>query len=1211
MCPLSLRTAAHAGLLVWILCLLAGGPALAAGRAEEREALHARQFAQEGRHELVVGQCRQFRERFPSSRLSDLVLDLEGRAWLALGRPAEALGAFQTLVQLHSTSPLLPAAQLAAGRCLVRLDRTGEALLLWRRLAEQAPSAPEAVEALLEAEQHTPRGELAERENLLRLGAELDSESEAGLELRRRWALLLVEMGQADAARQMLERVLRESAPGPGHLSILLELERLLADNQQGEAAAALLTLNLPQYEDDPLRARLWLALAARRLELGRLEEAEHGLRQALEQEDAKLESPQLSDSLRLFLGDALSLMGMDVEAEQAWTTCAQQSPSVLMRRGLCLERLGQPRPAAQCLGAAAEALATSAQRTESQTRLLAAALCGLARTQQGLSDPILPWSRLGELSRLLEPDLPEATELAEHLLRGHLHEEALRLLDALRGDPLQADRRGMLRVELAVAREEWSQAGELAQIFHERWPLSPLRPVVDSLDLEVARPLARQAELARWLAELRQSSNERNPRALIEIGWLQLREMRLPEDALRTFAQAPPEAPEDLVAEARMGRLASLIELDRVDEARDEWEAGDRQLARSPWGLQALRTLWSVEPEPSAERRRERITLLENLRRAGRSDPQALAGELLDQWNGLREAIRLGGGSEAAQLDCARKALQWSDSLREPEPGRLLARSLCREAVGDKASASQDWQRLLGESPEDPAALVAARNLALEERADSLVRAVVLSQVESNWPWHPVAYQLQRDIATLERKAGRPAVSVAICERLLAQRTAQALPLPLPDQQDTRLLEELAQGYEALGRGEEARRMWLKTLRGQALKDPQAASRTLLGVSRSFQSAGRTEDASRFARTLTSTFPGSLEAAGAVRILATQESAAGRHLEALSLLEGLRPATSLDVGLRLQWVKALARTGSDEPSRDALQRLLKDFDGRVNEDTAKAAVGMARAQGLLERGQFAEAEKAFSLVAGKLDRTPQAPAAQLGAARSLRGLGKTAACLKALTALEKRWPRSPECAGSAALRAELAAAAGDTSLAMSMLERAHKLSPPHRAGEALAALVDGAGRLNRPLIQRRALEQYLAEYPADPDLPRRRLELALLLLEAGEVAGARAGLRALQAEADESRAAEIQFRLGEVAEREGDLQGAVLEYGKVPHLKDASALDWDAAALFASARCWVALERRPEALATLQQIVERHGENSGHGMRARQELEKLGGGQP
>jgi tetratricopeptide (TPR) repeat protein len=451
----------------------------------------------------------------------------------------------------------------------------------------------------------------------------------------------------------------------------------------------------------------------------------------------------------------------------------------------------------------------------------------------------------------------------------------------------------------------------------------------------------------------------------------------------------------------------------------------------------------------------------------------------------------------------------------------------------------------------------------------------------------------------------------VALCQTLQDEDAARQAPAPFPTTSDPQLLDELAQGLEQTGEGAEARRTWLLALSGPVLRDTLTASRMLLRVARSFLAAEREDDALRCARTLTTVFPGTPAAGGATRLLAQQESKAGRPAEALALLETLRPAQSADLSLRTQWVKALARVGREEKSRTELQRLLKENNGRVNEDTVKAAVGLARGIGLLERKLPAEAEKAFGQVVGKQERTPQAAAAQLGVARALQAQGKLPACGKALLALEKRWPRAPEAAGAQTLKAELAEAAGDTTQALAALERAVDLSPAAQRPGALSAWIDAAARLQRPRVERTSLERYLSENPQAADAEARRLELALLLAEAGEGAAARAALRALQAEADETRSAEIQYRLGELAEREGDLPGAVLEYQKVPHVKDASRLDWDASAMFAAARCWEALGRRPEALETLRQIQTRQGENSGHGMRAKAELERLGALQP
>ena len=1206
----TLRKWALTGLVV--IGFLLPGLAYASSLAEEREALHARCFLADDRAELAVSQCRQFLDRFPSSTLADQVLDLERQAWLQLGRPAEALTASQNLAGRFPDSPLAPAALMSAGDCLLALGRGKDAVKAWQRLAQRHPRDPLAARGLLKAEEATPREDRQGRLDLLRSAMELDSQSELGLEARYHWALLLCEEGQDEAAAHLLERVTAEATPGSLHLAALLKLSQLQTRAQRRDEALQTLTRPLVDYEDSPCRSGLWLAVASLRQEQGRWQEAERGLRADLELEDAQLESAQLesaavSDSLHLLLGDALARQGRQPEAAEAWASCVRQTPDLLARQGWSLAREQEWERAGERWAAAVEALAAQEAAGAADGRLLALSLAGLARAMEETGLAQLSWERVAELSGRADAGAPEALPLASALLRQGLPAAAGRLLESRQDPPAQADQRGLLRLQLALAQQDWPRALELARIFRERWPASPLAAEAESLATAMAAPHARAAELRRRQKELGQRRGpEGGLRAALDTGWLQLREQRLPLEALETFLALPVDASADAQAESLLGRLQAHLALGDLRAALDDWEERDRLLARSPWALDALRSLWRQPPAPSPEQRRERITLLESLRRTGRVESQALAGELLLQWNGLREDVDAQGGSASTQGDCARQALAWADSLQEPAAPLLMARALCHDALGDKDSARALWQRILQEQAEDPVAPAAARRLALLPDEDGSTRAAVVELLAGDWIWHSSSPSTRLEIAVAERKAGRPEVALAVCRTLLDEALALASPLPPAREARPALLDEAAQCQEALGQGGEARLLWLRGLSAVSPRDTTLASRMLLRVARSFHAEGRVEDAQAQCRALDAAYPGAPAANQAARLLAAMDSGQGRHEEALELLERLKPARSADLILRAQWVRALYRAGRGEQGRGEFQRLLKESGGRIDEDTLRASLNLAKGQGSLAQGRAAEAEKAFALVVEKFGATPQAPAAELGLAQALLAQGKSTAALKALATLERRWPQAPERGAAAALRGKLAEEAGNASQTIKELERVADLCQGEARRQALGVLIESAARLARTADEQRALERYLEEFPGAVDAMARRIEQARLLAAAGGTAEAQSALRALQARADDEAAAEIQFRLGETAEAARDLPGAILEYEKTSHLADRSRLDWGASALFAAARCWEQLGRIGEAQRTLKDVVARHGADSGHGRRAQAELERL-----
>ncbi|MDP2361285.1 MAG: tetratricopeptide repeat protein [bacterium] len=1103
------------GLLLAVLLLLAAGELWAAASlAEQREARHARLFLADDRPDLAVAQCRQFLDRFPASSLGDEVLQMEGQAWLAQGRTAEALAAFQGLLVRHGDSPLAPAAQLAVGDCHHRLGRARDAQASWQRIAERYPASPLALTGLLRAEEHLSRSDRPARQDLLRRALELDPDSEAGLEARRRWAVLLLEEGREEAARHLLERVVREAAPGPLHRSALRELAALHARAQRREEALLTLQRPLDDYDDTPWRGGLWLELAMGRLDQGRYPEAERGLRAALAMADPRLDRPTMTDSLRLLLADALAFQARHSEAMETLLAGRRQDAWVQARLGWCLALDGDSSRAALRWAAAAESLMTRSRLDEQESRLLATSLEQLALCQEASGMSALPWERLAEMASQVPPGAPEATPLAAALLRHGLASAAKRLLAGSEDLPRLADHRGLLRLQTALALGQGGRAQDLARIFRDRWPGSPLREEVDRLSPDPSRA----------------------------------------------------GRPQD--------------ELDRRREA------------------------WARQARPGPEDLRARILELETLRREGRSDREELAGELVLHWNHYRKALAAQGRDSGVQADCARRTIAWTDSLRRPAGVHLLARAAAHEALGDPAAARRQWQGVLDGHGEEAAAAVAVRRLAPQPDSDGTQRARLAERLGRDWAWHPAADSIRLELAAAERRDGRPAVSLAICDSLLAGHEQWPAPLPIMRLGLAGALEESALSLEALGDRAESRRRWL---RGVAAAGPDSlvAARLLLRVARSFQADERTEDARGACRALLAVCATCPPARPARRLLAELCVEEGRHGEALVELEPLAPAASPDLGLRAQWVSALYRAGRADQGRVEFQRLLKQAP-RAMGDSIKASANLARGLQLLETGDGAQAEKSFSLVVTDLGRMPQAPAAHLGVGLAQKAQGKASRAVKTFTEVEKRWAGQPVAGRAAGERAVLLAEAGDTAGALAAAEAAVERTQGRDRREALGRLADLASRLQRPAAHRRALERYRVDYPDAPDILARRVEEARLLARSGETAAARSALRALQAEASEEEAAEIQFRLGEVAEAEDDPAGAALEYQKVPHLDGPGGLDWGASALFEATRCWRGMGRLGQAEQSLREILRREGEPSGHGRRALAELEDL-----
>lgn len=1118
-----LRSPAILPFTLLLLGLLLTSPSLqAASLAESREAAHARTFLMESRADLVVSQCRQFRERFPASALADQVLDMEGQAWRLLKRPAEAHSAWQTLATSHAESPLAPRAMLSMGDCQQDLGRTAEAIKAWQRVAERFPASAEALEGLLRADAAlaAPRPTLAldpagdaEREktrlDLLRRAMELDADSDGGLEACRRWAMLLLKQGRVSEARFLLQRVTREAAPGLLHQRALGELVALENQDQQREAALAALQVALDDYEDSPLRARLWLELARLRLELGLPEASERGLRLALDQVDAKLDAPAHVDSLRILHADALALSGRCAELT-ATEVPPTRHPHLLARHAACLAVQGDSSRAALLWAEVADSLSRRPPARQ-DPELLSFAVVELTRCQRATGLAALPWEEVAALAGRVPGSHPELTEVAEVLLQLGLAHELDPLLESRHDAPRWADRRAWLRLRQALALGRQDQARDFVRIFRQRWAASPLAVEVEAL------------------------------------------------------------APPDL----------------RVRPGSQE--------------LDLLLAEWRQEPSPSPEDLRSRITRLEALRRDARGDETRVAAALVAAWHELRLSMERAGRDATAQKECARLCLAWGDSLREAEASTLFQLAASYDYLKQGENAARLWTRLVREQEESAEALDAARALVASARCDSTLRRELVSRFTTVWPWAPDAHNMLLHLARQERAAGNPQRSLDLCEALLSQW--EVAPVAILNTPAVAALMESAWALQALQSPDEARRRWLHVA-SLAEQDSQLRAQALLAAAQSFLGSERMAEAQQLATRVTEL--GGDEARLANQLLASLERGEGRHGEALARLDKLKAGSSQDLGLRVQWVCALYRAGRADRGKPEFQRLMKDAPkGAV--DTLKARVNVELGLASLAAGDLAQAEKSFSLVAGDLAHTPQAASAQVGLARVFKAQGKTDKALKALDQVDKHWPLTPSGAEAAALRAQMAEAAGDAAGAIKASWQEVERSRGLQRHRALSGLIELAARLNRPADEQQALVRYREDYPFAQDRLARRLREARLLIKAGEAAAARAQLRALQAEAVGEEAAELQYRLAEAAEAAGDLPGAVLEFEKTAHLDPAGGLDWGASALFEAARGWQGLGHKTEARRALQDVIRHEGADSAHGQRARLELEAIG----
>ncbi len=1118
------RSLRHMGLVLALSLLLGSAPLThAASLAEQREAAHAGSFLKDGRAELAVSQCRQFRERFPSSALSDQILDMEGRAWLELERPAESLRAWQELALNHAASPLAPHALLAVGDCLDRLGRRDDAVRAWQRVAEAHPASAEAMEGLLRAEAKLaePRATLAldpqgdaEREkvraDLLRRAMELDSDSEGGLEACRRWALLLDKQGRVEEARFLLQRVAREAAPGPLHLRALGELKDLELRDQRRDAALAVVKGALDDYEDSPLRSRLWIDLAILRMDAGDYGDALRGLEVALEAADPRMESQERLDSLRLLRADALAYEGrcgevLDMEGDAA------RLPLLKARVARCAAVLADSSRAALAWAVVVDSLGAS--RREADEALLALALVELCRSQAATGLAAMPWEEVARHASRLKGAHPQLTLVAEELLRQGLAAEADPLLTARHDSPGLADRRGLLRVKIAQARGKADEARELVRIFRERWPASPLREQVELLAPPDMRPRTgtRELDLLLSLWE-RETPSPEDLRARTE---------RL-DGLWRESAGVEPRLAEALVKAwhdlregmAAAGRDANI----QRDCARRALAWGDSLREAGPATLMRLASAHAALGHGEDGRLlRERVLREHSPLSEALDAARILVHEASCDSSQRAELIQLFSGDwawapDAQQLQLAlarqervkgdpERGLRWCEALIQqagppllPRVDRLASAALLESALDlDRLGQRDEARRRLlhaatmarGDSVlRTQALLLAARSFLKDDRVAEARAQAELAAKGSGGD----AVEATRFLARLDRQVGQHEAGLArlealnpgkstdrglrlqwVCALYRAGRAERGRP------EFQRLMKEsprafadtvkavvnleaglaLLAGGDALG-AEKALQVLLTDL--PAL--PQAAE-AQLGLARSFQLQGKQDKAQKALAVVDARWPNSVEGAEASALRAAWAEAAG----------------DASTALKASWQQV----------------------ERSTQGPRQAALG-AVADRAARLGRAADEQRALMLYREDYPFAQDGLARRLREARLLINAGEAAAARAQLRALQTE-AVGEEAAELQYRLAEAAEAAGDLPGAVLEYEKTAHLDPPGGLDWGASALFQAA-RAWRELGREDAAEHSLREIlrrEGEDSTHGRRAKVELEALKGGE----------------------------------------------------------------------------------------------------------------
>lgn len=216
----------------------------------------------------------------PDANLEDRLRFQRAKAAYQSGESTEALTLFQSFVRTTSTSSLLPDAYYYLGILYANENRDTEAKNYLRQLVQQYPDSEVLPDGALRlGDIHRKEKNYEEAAAAYKAAAESDA---IGTELRAQarygQSIALLNLGENDKAKEILNRILEESQGGPLQASARLGLARIYEEENRPDEAAELYRSVVGAVDSDTGAEAL--------LRLGQLLRAENQPRKAIEELD-------------------------------------------------------------------------------------------------------------------------------------------------------------------------------------------------------------------------------------------------------------------------------------------------------------------------------------------------------------------------------------------------------------------------------------------------------------------------------------------------------------------------------------------------------------------------------------------------------------------------------------------------------------------------------------------------------------------------------------------------------------------------------------------------------------------------------------------------------------------------------------------------------------------------------------------------------------
>ncbi|MEK6566045.1 MAG: tetratricopeptide repeat protein [Bacteroidota bacterium] len=136
---------------------------------------------------------------------------------------------------------------------------------------------------------------------------------------------------------------------------------------------------------------------------------------------------------------------------------------------------------------------------------------------------------------------------------------------------------------------------------------------------------------------------------------------------------------------------------------------------------------------------------------------------------------------------------------------------------------------------------------------------------------------------------------------------------------------------------------------------------------------------------------------------------------------------------------------------------------------------------------------------------------------------------------------------------------------------------------------------------------KYIAQYPEDPDLIDKRIDIGVLYQKLGYYEQSVLHLQKLLETSNSEIEPEVRYYIGEAFFFKGDFQQAILEFLKVPYMVGRRGkVDWTATSYYMAGQSYEKMAKYDQAVTMYRQIIERPGIDVAFKSAAQKEIDRV-----